>query len=323
METFNPQFDECLTRVNIDPAAASKAHKEVRTVLEGDEQLRKWGIDTILIGSYARDVSIRPCNDVDVFAKLPLCRETNPEIVFTAIQKPLQAYYKGRAKEARRSMTISGFSDGLSVDAVPAVPDGTNWKIPQTDKGRTKNQWETTNPERLQTLAKDMNRDSPQVNGRGSYVPVVKLMRQIRAHHMDEARPGGLYCELLTYWAFRSGLGATTYAQLLAEILSRAAAELASGQIVRDPALNSPFAPPPTGDELAAAATVFRDLAADAGAALTMDKCPAAAKWRRILGRNPGGPVFVLPEGCDESGKKLTVVGVNRDPGSNEARPFA
>lgn len=68
---------------------------------------------------------------------------------------------------------------------------------------------------------------------------------------------------------------------------------------------------------------VFRSLAGEARAALAMNKCPAAAAWRKILGRNPRGHVFPLPDGCDETGKEVVVVTSNRDRGSDEARPFA
>jgi hypothetical protein len=39
---------------------------------------------------------------------------------------------------------------------------------------------------------------------------------------------------------------------------------------------------------------------------LTMEACPAAAIWRRILGANQRGQCFPLPAGCDESGRRIT-----------------
>lgn len=324
MEPLNAQFEECLsTRLRIDVDAAAEAHKEVRKVLEGDATLSKWGVDTILIGSYARAVSIYPCNDVDVFTKLPDCTETSPEVVFTAIQKPLVAHYKSRAQEQRRSMTVTGFGGGLSVDAVPAVRDGGEWKIPETDSARAKNRWEKTNPERLTQLTQDRNAGSPQVNGRGSYVPVVKLIRQVREHHLGDKAPGGLYFEFLAYWAFTSGISGVSYAELLATTLDRVARQLESGATAIDPVLGTPFGPAPEVSAVGHAAKTFRALATDAQTALGLEKCPAAAAWRKILGRNPRGSVFPLPAGCDESGKVKSAIVVNRDRGSDEARPFA
>ncbi len=60
---------------NVEPEAgdvshASEAHTEIRAVLEQDEDLKRYAIDTILIGSYAWDVSIRRVKDVDVLSKV-------------------------------------------------------------------------------------------------------------------------------------------------------------------------------------------------------------------------------------------------------------
>src|SRR6185295_13454078 len=74
MAILAPQFAEALKRVEPTPKDkknAAKAHTEVREALERDTELITMGIDTILIGSYARQVSIRRMRDVDVFSKLP------------------------------------------------------------------------------------------------------------------------------------------------------------------------------------------------------------------------------------------------------------
>src|SRR2546427_562224 len=73
---LSEQFRGALTRVGIEPKGAMAAHAEGGVHLEADPNLRSWGVDTILIGSYARKVSIYPCQDVDVFVKLPDCPET-------------------------------------------------------------------------------------------------------------------------------------------------------------------------------------------------------------------------------------------------------
>lgn len=52
-------------------ANAAIAHSAVRDVLEQDDTLTAWGIDSVLIGSYKRHVSIRRIKDVDVFCRLP------------------------------------------------------------------------------------------------------------------------------------------------------------------------------------------------------------------------------------------------------------
>ena len=57
MATLQSQFDEALETIEINKDKADhaiKAHTEIRAALENDEQLRKWGVDTKLIGSYSR-----------------------------------------------------------------------------------------------------------------------------------------------------------------------------------------------------------------------------------------------------------------------------
>ncbi len=54
-----------------DKANAPKAHQSVRDTLETDPTLKSYGINTVLIGSYKRNVSIKRIKDVDVFSRLP------------------------------------------------------------------------------------------------------------------------------------------------------------------------------------------------------------------------------------------------------------
>ncbi len=97
-----------------------------------------------------------------------------------------------------------------------------------------------------------------EVSGQGVYKPVVKLVRQIRKHHFAEGqKPGGLYFELLTYWAFASGVSGESVAEILAETLKRIAAQLVSSPPLTDPVLHSPYRPEPDATALAAAAHVF------------------------------------------------------------------
>jgi tRNA nucleotidyltransferase (CCA-adding enzyme) len=63
---------------------AIAAHTEIRTYLEADSTLRDWGVETVLIGSYARHTAIWPGKDVDVFTKLTRLSvgATNPRTIF-------------------------------------------------------------------------------------------------------------------------------------------------------------------------------------------------------------------------------------------------
>jgi hypothetical protein len=324
METFPQHFRDALTMIGLGTKRdrAIEAHMEVREVLERDETLLSWGVDTILIGSYGRETAIYPGRDVDVFTKLPDAPTDDPEMVFQAVKEPLVDQYGDRVEEHRRSLMIQ-FPDDFSVDAVPATPTRLHWQIPQTDAEGERTQWEETDPERLGDLTHERNR-RPEVDGRGAYVPTVKFVRQIRRHHLADAKPGGLYFELESYWAFDAGVAGASFAEILAATLERIATQLETGVVINDPAVERPYDPTPRTEDLDAAAKTFRGLADRAAAALaTDDKCKAAALWREVLGRNEKGWVFRLPEDCDEQGRSVAKVTPITDKGSREARPFA
>jgi hypothetical protein len=57
MPTLSDEFAQAVRNVTIHGekrASAIAAHTEVRNLREADSDLSEWGIDTILIGSYAR-----------------------------------------------------------------------------------------------------------------------------------------------------------------------------------------------------------------------------------------------------------------------------
>lgn len=316
METLPKQFADALVRIN-DPRAphAQAAHKDVRNVLHASEPLKAWGIETVLIGSYARNTSIYPGKDVDVFSKLTeLDTRASPKDVFDTFVDVLTAHYGDLAEPQSRSVKVvfefkGDGGDKFHVDVVPAVRLGARWAIPNQDpKSWSDNaSWIETDPEDLTTKTHEKNKD-PVLDGQGMYVPTAKLIKQIRSHHLDDLKPGGLYFELMAYWAFDRGLGQTgSYAELLAEVLASAAQQLsvAVADPLLDPVLGTPLEPRPTNDELARAESIISGLARRAAQALTEERCPAAAIWRAILGENGRGLCFPLPEGCDEHGKEV------------------
>jgi hypothetical protein len=329
METLAKQFDEALALIGIgDKAArAQMAHKEVRQVLETSETLRKWGVDTILIGSYARQTAIYPGKDVDVFSRMTkLDTSVSPTTVFAGVRDTLVSHYGARATPQRRSVKVA-FGAAFSVDAVPAVRARARWAVPNRNPlawAEPGSRWIETDPERLGDLTTERNRQ-PTVGGQGAYIPVVKLVRQIREHHLGDATPGGLYVELVTYHAFGEIMKGDSLAEFLAITLRRISALLGAAiqNPLIDPALGTPYAPAPAARELQAAQAVFGELADAAERALGLERCPAAVVWRGILGRNDRGPCFPLPSGCDETGRSISAVTVNTRRGSDEARPFA
>jgi hypothetical protein len=327
VETLAAQFDDALNRINLGAAKvtkAKKAHEEVRDVLAADETLKSYDVETVLIGSYGRDVAIRPGHDVDVFTKLHDYDE-DPESLYEAVKAPLKKKYGDRLDSSgAHALSVAFSEDGFAIDVVGATedPSSGHWVIPAKDEMGNRTQWAQTDPELLGELAEKRNA-APKVNGHGAYKPIVKLVRQIRRHHMGDARPNGLYLEMETYWAFQAGVIGVSFAELLASRLDRIATQFESGAVITDPALGRAYSPAPKAAEIEAAGKVFREQADNAKAALLMEQCPAAAAWRKILGQNETGWVFPLPAGCDESGKSIRATGSVAALGSNEARGFA
>jgi hypothetical protein len=331
--TLSEQFKGALSRLELGEKRkrVEAAHKEIRELLESDEQLCSWGVDTVLIGSYARHTAIYPGKDVDVFTKLTkLDTSANPRTVFGAVRDVLVAKYGERAQPQARSIKVTFPTDGeedFHVDVVPAVRKGDRWAIPRRDTRRwdapdVEERWVETDPEKMTELTSHMNA-TLEVDGQGAYVPVVKLVRQTRWHHRGKEEPGGFYFELMTYWAFAAGMAGDSFAEIFATTLRAIAVQLESGAPLIDPILGREYRPVPDPDDRAAAAEVFSDLASRAERALTLDRCPAAAIWRSILGENDRGPVFPLPPGCDEKGNEIKNVAAVAAVGSKEASGFA
>jgi hypothetical protein len=331
--TLSDQFEDALTHLELREKRrrVEKAHTEIRSHVENDDQLRSWGIDTVLIGSYARHTAIYPGKDVDVFAKLTeLDTSVNPATVFEGVRDVLVSRYGERARPQARSIKVTFPSDGgedFHADVVPAVRNGRRWAIPRRDTtlweaDDVRERWVETDPEEMTRLASEMN-TTLSIGGHGAFVPVVKLVRQTRRQHRGKEKPGGFYFELMTYWTFDAGISGDSFAEVLAKTLRSISTQLASGDPLIDPVLGTAFRPQPDPADRAAAATVFSSLAEEAERALSLNRCPAAVAWRSILGENDRGPVFPLPPGCDEEGNEIKNVAAVTAVGSKEASGFA
>lgn len=139
--TLSEQFDGALARLELGKKRerVEAAHTEIRELLECDEQLCAWGVDTVLIGSYARQTAIYPGKDVDVFTKLTKLTTASiePKVAFEAVRDVLVEEYGERAAPQHRSITVA-FPTGddeedFHVDVVPAVHHGDRWAIPRRD----------------------------------------------------------------------------------------------------------------------------------------------------------------------------------------------
>lgn len=362
---LNPQFQTAQTYIGLGPrrTIAIAAHLEVRSVLCAAQRLIAFGLVDVLIGSYPRRTGIWPGKDVDVFAKLTnqSIDSITPEAAYQLFYGILLDAFRDRIEPQGRSIKVNYRSDrspdqrfvveaaklletaalpgpgdqfDFSVDVVPAVRFGDRWGIPNRDPATWTRQaaserWMCTDPERLTELTSERNAQLS-IGGQGAYVPTVKMIRQIRREKLGDAKPGGLFMELLVYEGFLNGsISGDTWADLTASTLTYIANRLTTVTTTPlcDPALDQPYNPLPDPAATSHAATVFADLAAKATYALTADKCPAAASWRQILGSNTraNGPVFELPAGCTADGGVMPVFGSSGEDhlrGSNEARGF-
>ena len=324
MNALRHHFSQALTNIEVNgkkQQRAIEAHTEIQEMLARDVLLRSWGINTRLIGSYSRQTAIYPGKDVDVFARLEnLATSASPQDVYNGVWAALLAQYGhvdngGRATPQARSIKID-FPDptdrnaSIAVDAVPAVPQGSQWAIPTKDRGLWapgQTRWVTTDPERFGEFSSQLNTASwsPAVGGQGAYKPVVKLMRQAREVHLRDQKPGGLYVEFAVYhvWAKRRVSG-NEWGPLFAKTLREVARRFASAayEPLLDPGLGTPVDPPLDAAQWEHARTTFQGLAVLAAEALNADRCNAALKWRRILGTNDRGQVFPLPPGCSATG---------------------
>ena len=311
MPQLATQFEQAKSNVSPPPddvSNASEAHTEVRQALESSALLTDFAIDTILIGSYARHVAIRRIKDVDVFSKLPRVPATiSPGRLLGRFYDVLASEFgDGRVEPQERSIKVDFPDYDLCVDAVPAIPYGSYWAVPDRCGG-----WEETNPELLGSLTTDMNS-----NHDDHYVPTVKLIRQARRAQLGDAQPGGLYVEIACYHAFASGISAVGASEYFCEGLRGVATQLnlAFSRGLADPTLAGHFiSTRATASELARAAQLFDDLATRAQTALNSDDaCFAALEFRGILGKSSDGNwVFPMPTYCNDDGTpKRTTAGV-------------
>lgn len=308
MAILQIQFQQAKQNVeppDTDIQNASRMHVEVRELLESDSIFLDYGIDTRLIGSYARHVSIRRMDDVDVLSKLPnLPDDIDPMSLLRIFEDALTDGFGARRVERQdRSIKVLFPDLDLHVDVVPARAKGDHWEIPnRTDRGGG---WEETNPERLGELSSEMNEKH-----NGSYVPTVKLIRQTRRANLED-QPGGLYIEILTLHAFDELTEtSTSLTEAFCSALKGVSAQL---RIAAEDGLSDPTLPGKTistratDHDLEIALQVFETLSSKAEEALADDdRCRAAKIFREILGKNSDEEyVFPMPDDCSEDGTKL------------------
>ena len=293
-----------------DADSARKAHAEVSDALKSAAPLARLGISPVLIGSYAREVSTRRVKDVDVFGRLQDADENlRPGRAIDLFEDALaQSFGDKRVERQARSIKVSFDEYDLSVDAVPARPRGHHWEIPKKTDHDNRASWIETNPTRLTELSTETNKKY-MLSGKGIYVPVVKLVRQVRRAWVRD-QPGGLFFEILTYWAFNDGKpAAASHAGYLVAVLDYIEKELpaVAEDGLRDPTLDGKLIDTrATGPDFTDAISEMTKAALLARNALAeQDDCRAALAWRQLLGDNTESEtVFPIPEYCNADGTR-------------------
>jgi len=324
MATLATQFKKALGDIEpeIDAKNAADAHKQVTAELEADERLRGLGVSPVLIGSYGRDVSIKRVKDVDVFARLTKATATlRPGDILDHVTKVLEKSFPGCVERQHRSVKVE-FSDyDLFVDVVIARPcvghPDDHWQIPEKIEDDDRASWIETNPTRMGELTTAANKElllSDDDPRSGVYVPMVKLIRQVRRTWVVD-QPGGYYFEVLTYHAFQNlQPNRNTVADYLTVILRQVADRLPDhvDEGPDDPTLDDrTIKTKATPDQITAAADHIAKAAGLAEKALKEeDICKSAVLWRELLGQTQNTadpePVFGLPDYCNDDGSTRT-----------------
>ena len=114
-----------------DAANAKSAHQDIRAELASDPYLQELGLETLLIGSYGRNVSIKRVKDVDVFAMLEDADETlDSEDVLSHIAGLMEEGHDADdVGHQDHSIVVYLPEYDLSVDVVPARPFGSHWRF--------------------------------------------------------------------------------------------------------------------------------------------------------------------------------------------------
>ncbi|AUI64060.1 nucleotidyltransferase [Amycolatopsis sp. BJA-103] len=316
MATLATQFKAALTRIEpkVDADNAAEAHKLVTAVLKADGRLKKLGISTFLIGSYGRQVSIKRVKDVDMFVRLEEATDSlRPGEILDHVNDVLEDAFPDQVARQHRSVMIEFPDFDLSVDVViarPCVDHPTeHWQIPEKVEEDGRANWIETNPVKMSELTTEAN-DDFLLSGSGVYVPLVKLIRQIRRTWVDE-QPGGYYFEVLTYHAFQDlephkNTVAGYLCIILREIADRLPDYVTDGP--DDPTLDErTITTKATQEQIEAAAERITEAAQLAEDALKEeDICASALKWQELLGKTQQTDepefVFALPEACNADG---------------------
>lgn len=174
------QFDRLLRNLeltSIQVESASTRHKAIREKLE----IEFPGSKTFIVGSYAKNTSIRPPSDLDIFLVLPdsvynkynswnyMYRNAQSELL-QEVKGKIQKHYPNTTMKADGQVVIVPFASSFSVEIVPAFAKAFGgYKICDTNDG---GKWKDVDPVGERTALSSSN---SQANG--NTVRLVKMIK--------------------------------------------------------------------------------------------------------------------------------------------------
>ncbi len=347
MATLGPEFAQAIRHVTVRDEKlelAIAAHTEIRELLKADEELREWGINPFLIGSYGRQTARYPGKDVDVFLRFTeLSARHDPGKIYNAVQRVLVAEYGLKDEDPNGRVTLQARS--LKIDFPDPEEPGRHFVLRRRRTGRAparplghpqprsqgvgqgRPRWIKTDPIQFDKDTNDLSIAtwSPQVGGDNAYRPVVRLLRQVRHVHLGTS----VQEVCLSRWR-RSTCGRPGWCRAPPGLScspplssrSRESSPSTSERVAR-PRVRHPDEARARSWCVDGGRAAFNGLATVARQALEADRCLAAKIWRDILGTNDRGQVLMLPDGCDANGFPLDAISAVTAVGSDQPRGFA
>lgn len=184
---------------NIEPTTnqkqeASTGHTTCRTRLSTDKDYCKYFCDSFLSGSYGRQTSVRPINDVDIIIITNHSEFSTPNTVQNLLVNILKKYYNSTCIRMQgRSVRIS--LSYVTMDIVPTITINGKYgalKIPDRNMGK----WVLTNPRKHLELASNMN-----AKNNNLYKPLVKALKEWNNNRIPaNNRPKSFILECMIYY---------------------------------------------------------------------------------------------------------------------------
>lgn len=138
--SLSAQFGEMHSNIALGDRAlvAIAAHVQVRSVLRNSKPLGAHGLEDVLVGSYARKVSIWPGKDVDVFGRLmgETVQSISPDEAYGLFDRALKPFDdQGRLTRQPRSLKVSFGPDRTpSPKYVQSAAEEYGWSRSRVDR---------------------------------------------------------------------------------------------------------------------------------------------------------------------------------------------